>query len=802
MTLICLTLAWSAGILAGHYLAFSPPTLMVLGGLVLIIGIICGLWQRRWLIPALGLALVLGMGRYALAQAEQGSGTLVALNDTGTVTVQGYVSAEPSERATYTQLQITAECARSGDGALRETSGKLLINVSPFPVYRYGDRLNITGHLMTPPATGDFDYRQYLALRGVQSLLKWPRVELLPGQTGSPLLRRLFDLKVRLRNAVEGSLPSPDAGLLTGILLGLGHTLPDDLYQAFRVTGLTHIIVISGFNISLLLQAVMLASQRWLHRWTTLLLSLGAVLLYTLFVGPSPPVVRAALIGAFFVGAQLAGRAPHALASLAGASLVMTIGNPLLLWGISFQLSFAATLALILIEPLLKRDLFAVMSGWMSQERARRWLKILGELLLATVAAQLATLPIIWAHFGELSLISLLANVLVLPVQPAIMALGFLTMALAAVWQPLGAITGCLVWPFLRYTIVIVQGLARLEWAALRLPAPSVLAIWGSYALLLAGVVLHRRADLRRLLQRLLFQRPRAKGSRSTGKTTNYALLGLVVSAVLVWAAVLSLPDGRLHISFLDVGQGDAILLRSPEGHVVLVDGGPDPLLLSSRLGQILPFWQRRIDLVVATHADSDHLAGLLRLVERYHVEQVLQPADMGRGPLATRWIELLAENQVPIVPAVRGAKILVGDSVWLEVLNPPAGVIASREDDDNRNSVVLCVTMGRCRALLTADIDVEAERQMVSRGEPPYATILKVAHHGAGSSSSASFIEAVRPQVAVVSVGADNRFGHPSEDVLSRLEERGCRVFRTDIQGTIECTTDGTMYWIKTARR
>jgi len=573
----------------------------------------------------------------------------------------------------------------------------------------------------------------------------------------------------------------------------LGYTLPGYLYKAFRTTGLTHIIVISGFNISLVSQAVILSSRRFLHRWVALRASLIAVGLFTIFVGPSPPVTRAALMGCVFIGGQLAGRRSHALTSLAFASLVMMICNPLLLWSVSFQLSFASTLALIVLEPFLVRHGYAWMERWAGSDRALRWTHIAESVLVATVAAQIATLPIIWHHFAEVSLLSLLANVLVLPVQPAIMLFGSIATALGALWQPAGQAAAWVVWPFLRYSIGVVELLTKWPLAALKVPRISATVVWAFYA----------------LVSVLLFSGDRPKvpapahgnGTKEQPLSIKVGLFVPALVALLIWAGASSLPDGKLHLYLLDVGQGDAILVRTPGGRTILVDGGPDPILLTSSLGPALPFWQRRIDLVVATHVDQDHLAGLVPVIERYRVPLALEPPRMDDCPLSARWHAVLAEAHTEVVQASRGMQIKLGKGLRLDVLHPRADVIDDTAFDDNENSLVLRVVMGHRTMLLTADIGEQGEGDLLASGLPVCADLLKVAHHGAASSSSAAFLAAVDPQIAVISMEADSRFGHPSEEVLARLSAADCRVFRTDRDGTIEFITDGQRCWVKLHR-
>ncbi|MEA3407779.1 MAG: DNA internalization-related competence protein ComEC/Rec2 [Chloroflexota bacterium] len=798
MTLVYLTIAWSLGIILGRQLDLPPIFLASLTA-VGFIGVICyRRTSQERLAVALLVAALLGGWRHHLAQPRIDETHLAHYNDGGEVSITGYVSADPSVRDTYTQLEIAALRIEADDVEC-PIRGRLVANVGHYPRYEYGDLLRVKGNLETPPVLDTFSYKEYLAARGVHSLTRYATVESLDEERGSRLLRAMFRAKQGLRTTIERILPNPEAGLLSGILLGLGHTLPDDLDNAFRTTGLTHIIVISGFNISLVIQAVMLSSHRLLHRWWALGISLAVVALYALFVGATPPVVRAALMGCVFVVGQLVGRPSHPLTSLAAASLLMTLWNPLILWSVSFQLSLAATLALLVIEPVLTQGVYGWMTPRMDDDNARRWLRLLRDVLLTTVAAQILTLPIIWHHFRSISLISLLANLLVLSIQPAVMAFGALATLLGVLWLPLGRVAAWTVWPLLRYNIGVVRLLARIPGAAVDAPALSTGGLWALYGMIAVALVLAQRERRERIRDWLSqhFQRSEGKGLRKNAFIYG-GLLVLVLIAVLIWSAACTLPDGNLHLYALDVGQGDALLLRTPGGRVILVDGGPDPLTLTSHLGRILPFWQRKIDLVVATHGDKDHLAGLVPVVERYRVGYVLEPANMGGNALIDQWHASLRGAHVTVLHAARGQRLHFGKDLTVEVLHPPADAERTAESDDNENSVVLRVRMGRCVMLLTGDIGAQTEEQLLHQGLLSHVTLLKVAHHGSNGSTSRHFVSTVSPEIAVISVGADNRLGHPSDRVLQELQAVECEVLRTDLHGTIEYVTDGRRSWIK----
>jgi len=288
-------------------------------------------------------------------------------------------------------------------------------------------------------------------------------------------------------------------------------------------------------------------------------------------------------------------------------------------------------------------------------------------------------------------------------------------------------------------------------------------------------------------------------GSRLLAALAGWRGIGLLaLIALAIWLAGRGLPDGRLHVYFLDVGQGDAILVRAPDGRQLLVDGGPSPVALLSELGDILPFGDRSLDLVVLTHPDSDHMSGLIPLVERYRIGQVLDTPLTEHVPEARPWLAALARAGVPRSYARRGMTLAVGD-LKVTVLHPGPEPLTGTAADDNNNSIVLRLDYGQNSFLLTADIEYEAEAELIHTGLPLHSDVLKVAHHGSRGSTSPVFVEAVRPRLAVIQVGQDNDFGHPHPEVLARLA--GVEILRTDQHGRIEVVSDGRRLWVRTAR-
>lgn len=789
MPLVSLSIAWLAGIALASRLR-PPAALLALLALLPLAAFF--LWRddhRVRLAAACGLFLLLGAGRLLLSVPRFDADDLATYNDRGWATLQGTVAGEPDVRGTYTNLRLRVDHLTL-ENASHTVGGLVLVRVPRYPEYGYGDRLEVAGMLVTPPEFEDFSYKDYLARQGIHSMVRRAQVTLLEGNGGSLFWRTLYGFKARAQRVIAAILHEPQASLLTGILLGVETGIPQDLMADFSATGTTHIIAISGFNFAIIAGMLSALGTRLFGRARSFYFALAGIVLYTLLIGASGAVVRAAVMGALYAWGVHLGRQTHALNSTLAAALLMTAWNPHWLWDLGFQLSFAATLGLVLFTDPLQRRFRGLLERLLPKVWVEPISAFLNEALVVTTAAQITTLPIILYHFRQLSLVTLLTNLLVLPAQPAVMLWGGLATAAGLIWLPLGRILGWVAWLFLAFTIEMVKLTAALPHASVNLGRVRAGTVIAYYGLLLAGVwIMNQDREKRAHWLRNL-----------TGHLPTKALVGaLAVTAILIWVAVGSLPDGKLHLVFLDVGQGDAILIQSPKGRQVLIDGGPDPAVLLARLGEQMPFWDRSLDLVILTHPDADHLTGLVSVLERYRVERVIESGYSTDSPTYLRWRELLAEKAIPALEGRAGTQIALDGGAHLTVLHPDGDLVSGTGADANNNSVVTRLVMGQFSALLPGDIEAEVEQRLVRSGAELASVVLKAPHHGSDTSSSAAFLEAAAPQVVVISVGRDNPFGHPSPQVLERLA--GFTTLRTDERGSVEVLTDGQAFQVKARR-
>jgi len=804
--LLYVSCAWVAGVFLGSKV--SLPLLALSLGLIPFALIPFLPNSRKTLIVA-GLCLLALFGgglHFPSSLPPLDEHSLCFYNDKGIVEIQGMVTEEPDIRDRLCLLTFSAS-EMIVNGGKEEVSGTALIQVPRYPAYRYGDVLKITGRLETPEPFDDFDYRSYLARQGIYSVIYYPGVELLDRGQGLKPLQWIYSLRERLSASLARALPEPQGSLAQGILLGLRGNIPDSLNQAFSRTGTAHILAISGLNISIViamflsLGILVFGRQRSIYIWLTLTL----IWLYALLAGMNPPIIRAAIMGSLFLIAEYLGRQGSAIIALAFAAAVMVGIQPQLLWSVSFQLSFLAMAGLILFYPYFQTwGRKGVVLLFKNREKIVPTASIITDGFAASLAAIIAVGPLIAYNFGVVSLVGLPATFFSLPALPFIIVTTALVAFAGLLASLVAQILGWLAWLFLSYFLSVVQGFDALPFSSFQVSIISTWHIWGYYAIL-AGVItlLNYRNQLANFSSKLTSGIKKvAQGipKPRLGFSMKWLVLPLLVVAILVWSVVLTMPDDKLHVSFLNVGQGDAILIQTPNGQNILIDGGPDPQKINLELSKKLPFWDRTIDLVVCTQPQADHITGLVEVLQRYKVKQVLEPGVSYNSSIYQEWCNLVEEKQIKRDIAQAGQEIDLGNGIKMEVLNPPATLFKGTSADVDNNGVVLKLSWGEASFLFTADIREEAEFELIGQRANLKSTALKVSHHGSKTSTTSQFLGAVDPEVAVICVGADNPFGHPNPEVLERLTDRlgEDNVYRTDEDSTIEFITDGERLWMK----
>ena len=781
-----LSLAFLAGIILAEQVSLTYDIWLILAGIFLLFALrphrparLFHLSTKTYLIIVLSLvSLCLGGLNYQIRLPKIDAFHIAWYNDREyDLLVTGTLDQPPDYRDTYTNLYVKVESVDTGSGDL-PVEGELLARVFPNETYEYGERVRIRGKVVTPPENEEFSYREYLARQGVHAYMSQTEVTRLPGNGGNPVRRAIYAFKDKALENIYLIFPDPEASLLAGILLGVDTGLPKDLQQAFKDTGTAHIIAISGFNIAIIAGLFFALFSRVFGQLRGSIVAILGIALYTFLVGADAAVVRAAIMGGISLTARQLGRRNDGFNALMLSAVIMSIWNPNTPWDVGFQLSFFATLGLILYAEPFQNWAVNVIKRYTAPGTAQKIAAPISEYFLLTLAAQLTTLPIMAYHFKRISLISLIANPFILPVQPAVMIVGGIAVILSLIWLPLGAVAAFGAWPFIAYTIRLVELFDMLPNGVIVLGDISLWLVILFYAALLTWTLVGHRV-------RELFYGER--GNLPTAPAFTIATT-LTVIVMVTWRVAFTAPDGNLHITFLDVGSADAILIETPGGRHILIDGGPSASMLSDGLGRRLPPLNRRLDWLIIASTQENQLSGLPRVMERITPSKVLWAGNVEASFSARNLDEWFIEKNIPITKAETGSELDLGEGAILHVLNV------------NTRGAVLLLEWNEFRALLPVGMNFSAQEELEYGKGIKTTSLLLIADSGYAPINPPQWFANLNPQLIILSVAAGDPDGLPYESTLEAIEDYP--LLRTDYNGWIEVITDGTEMWVEVERQ
>ena len=772
------TLLLTAGIIAGYRCGLPIPSAEV-AALILILsslavtGIVA--WFPRANPPAVSLvaiSIVVSAGGVLGSAVQSQPPEQVARSQ---VTVIGTVLDPPSRSGNAIRFRCALLAILKDSVTLGSTATAMValrvenVTGQPIPpdcgttipeygttIPEYGMTVALHGTLETPRGVrnpGEFDAQEFYHANGITLLLT------VRGSRHVCILDRgggwwgMRQIVVPARSAllahIEGSVGGEEGELLKGLMIGERGGLTPALRNAFLISGVAHILAVSGSNVAVVAAAVLaflllLRIPRRAHPWIVA----GALLFYMLLTGSQPSVVRATIMGLVALAVSGRGARGNALNAVGIAALIMYSIDARQLFDAGFQLSFAAVLSIVVLYP--KADL--LISAW----KGKRWFHrlIKGGLRVGAVSlvASAGTFPLTAASFGQVSLIGLLANIVVVPVSGWSVVLGLLSAAVAVVSSAAAESLCALNMLALSLTLQVVRLCASVPCASI--PAHWFTQLWTFPFLGLLGMAYH---------------------ARDASLCRSWCVFTLCAANVATYApAGVSIPHDMLAVTVLDVGQGDAILIEHPDGGTVVIDTGPPPY--DARSG-LVPYLLRRgiaaIEIVLITHSHADHAGGLESLRSVIQVQRLITHTTAQPGT---------------VIPWREDCRLQV-------LFADPQNAARSGADtpDANRFSVVLRLVYGNTAFVFAADAEHQEEERMIAAyANGLRSDVLKIGHHGSPSATTDAWLDAVRPAYAIISVGRGNRFGHPSDSVLRRLRDRDIAMARTDEDGAVMFVSDG----------
>jgi competence protein ComEC len=806
LPLIPIFFVYTIGIYLGHFdLPFTSQ------GLILLLLILLVLWAlfmglRRsvwgsWVVFAL-FFLLGAFSIHSYLHPKVSPSHISQFIGLDRISLEGAVGRPPQASPERTQLLIQAEKVILSDRHI-PVDGHLLIFLKEVnSSFHIGDRLRFLCRLYSPHGfhnPGGFSYERHLAYERIHAIgflseeKNWVKI----GEGfGNPILLRIEGWRDHIRNFLRKESHPKSSGIFEALVLGEQGNIPEEVKDHFIITGIAHLLAISGDQfgivaflsfslfIWILKRSEFLLLSISVRKWAAGL-TIPCILLYAFIAGGGISVIRAMIMVVTFLFSILLNRERNLLHTLALAAFLILIFSPPSLFDVSFQLSFLAVVSIVYGVPRILQEVkkegipLPQKTSW--KQNIWRYFKLS---LLVTAVAMLGTSPFVLLHFNRISLIGLVTNLFIIPyVGFLIVPLSLMASILSFFFYPLATLLIHLNDFLTLILLKIVAFFASIPFASFFVSTPTALEIILFYLLLFLLVHLKKRKFVRYLL----------------------AGLCLILILDLTYWNLKGFFQKNLIITFIDVGHGDSILLEFPKGKRMLIDGGglyEDRFDIGKNV--IAPFlWKkkiRKIDYLVLTHPDPDHLKGLNFITSHFSIGQFW---DNGLQVDSEPYLQLrktLEANKIKMESLNRDTTPQMINGVQISILNPPFLLVtkdASRRkvwDPSflNNHSLVMKLQFKKMGLLLTGDIQKEAEYQILKTGHPLRSDILKIPHHGSASSSTPPFLQRVKPTFAILSVGERNIGRLPRPEVLRRYEEMGSEIFRTDKHGAITVITDG----------
>lgn len=748
------------------------------------------------------------------------------------LTLEGVISELPQASSGKTELIVSVSRILTDGPAPVPVHGKVLLAVKPSVFLNYGDVIRFKTRLRTPNNfnnPGGFDYAGYLRYRGilVRGFIAEPsNIVIIREGYGNPFLSELEVFRNRIKQLIDRHEPSPVNAIIQASILGNQKEIPREIMDKFNLTGTSHIIAISGFNMGIValfaifVTRLVMKSFPWLllrFNWQRVSAVVAAILViaYTFIAGAGISVVRATLMILVFMCAILLGKIRDLGNTLALAALIILMVSPYDLYDVSFQLSFSAVMALIFIAPRLMRFIPETLpdtSNW-RERLVKKCLRSFLVFIVVTLSATLGTLPLIIFYFNRLSTIVLLSNLLVVPILGVIAIPVCMAIIIFAPFSETVAFIFIKIAGFLvKVSLGIVEYLASLPYASIIVTTPNLLEIIAYYLLIYIGMKLlddwHTRkaADITDpSIPLKTADRQRINNGldkwRRIGLFTCFGLLVVFFIGDAFYVCGKNYHPGLLKMTAIDVGQGSSTLIRFPGGKIVLVDGGGfyddafdtgkyvlAPFLLHERISTV--------HVVAFTHPHPDHMYGLKYIIENFNVQEVWANQDLCKTEDGKAFLRLIEKRKISLRLMSAQTGPLKIDGVDVRVLNP-RGTPKRKNDEPsfnetNDNALVIRTSFRNVQFLLPADISSSVEEALIDDITDIQSQILIIPHHGSRHSSSDSFLRKVQPKMAILSVGKDNLFHLPHPDTLARYRARSIPIFRTDRHGAVTVITDG----------
>ena len=662
----------------------------------------------------------------------------------------------------------------------------------------YGDKIFITGEFQEPQGMrneGGFNYKEYLKSLNIYGSVKAKNIKVIEQNKGNIFMNFTYKISDEIKENIEEFMGEKYSGLLIGLLLGDSSKIDENMEENFKITSLTHILAVSGAQVSYIIAAMYSLLKRKIGIQKTRVVIIASLIFYMTLTGFSPSIVRAGIMGIILMISGLVFRKNDIINSIAISLFFMLVYNPFLLENVGLQLSYLGTIGIIGFN----KTIILILKN--IQIRNRKWkykinrklillISKIKEILAVTMSASLAVVPVMIYHFNLFGTYFLITNLLASIIIGPITLLGTLLVIISFISINIAKILSYIL-KFLIDILLFISSFSKLPISKIYIPTPTITFIIIIYLSLIISLfiykVFHERnpnTTILRVRNLLALVKYKFKQNR------NYIIKRIVIINIVIFLCIIFIPRD-LKINFVDVGQGDSTFIITPKNKTILIDGGGSntgsfDVGENTLLPYILDKGYNKIDLMIISHFDSDHVGGLLTILEEIKVEKVLIAKQEEQSENYKRFLNIVKEKNIPVIVGKRGDKINIEKDLYLDILFPESEQI--EENVINNNSLVFNIHYNNFSMLFTGDIEEIAEKRIIeiTNKSKLKADIIKIPHHGSKTSSTRELLEIVLPKIALIGVGKDNLFGHPSSETIDKLDELEIKTYRTDINGEI----------------
>ena len=659
----------------------------------------------------------------------------------------------------------------------------------------YGDKIFITGEFQEPQGMrneGGFNYKEYLKSLNIYGSVKAKNIKVIEQNKGNIFMNFTYKISDEIKENIEEFMGEKYSGLLIGLLLGDSSKIDENMEENFKITSLTHILAVSGAQVSYIIVAMYSLLKRKIGIQKTRVVIIASLIFYTALTGFSPSIVRAGIMGIILMISGLVFRKNDIINSIAISLFFMLVYNPFLLENVGLQLSYLGTIGIIGFN----KTIILILKN--IQIRNRKWkykinrklillISKIKEILAVTMSASLAVVPVMIYHFNLFGTYFLITNLLASIIIGPITLLGTLLVIISFISINMAKILSYIL-KFLIDILLFISSFSKLPISKIYIPTPKISFIIIIYLSLIISLfiykVFHERnpnTTILRVRNLLALVKYKFKQNR------NDIIKRIVIINIVIFLCIIFIPRD-LKINFVDVGQGDSTFIITPKNKTILIDGGGSntgsfDVGENTLLPYILDKGYNKIDLMIISHFDSDHSLGCAKIIENLTVSNLVLTKQLEENDIYKHIVSIAKQKKINLI-YVKAGDVITVNGVKIKILHPQEKLIA--ENSINNNSIVFKLEYKSFSILFTGDIENIAEEVILSKNINLKADILKVAHHGSKTSSSQRFIEAVSPKIALIGVGKNNMFGHPNREVIERLQSYGTKIYRTDECGEI----------------